>query len=566
MIVAYHTKSNCKMTSLVIVVHFVAVFLLAVQVESTVYDGDCHGPWMYQHNETSECKCGNTLNGKVQCNMNTSTLTVDTFVCMTYNPATNRTVAGYCLYSSIYNIEHPTYQLPMIRDDFNNLTCGIWKRDGLLCSQCIQDHGIQLYSYYMDCVKCTGFQVRELFVFFAVTLFPPTVLCIVVTLFHLNVLRPPWSVFVLMAQMLSAPVVTLTTLTHAKLHNYTKETLLFSPLATLYGPWNLDFFRAFYGSICISPHITQLQSAAIEGCIGLYPLILLSMLYLAVKLRDRGCTFVTKAWKPFNFLLSRFRSRLNLKSSLIDTFATFFLLSYMKLGYYAFYILAPTRLWSPDGSHVWVVYYDPSVRYFGSSHSIYAIPTLLISLMVLVVPLILLFIYPYRWFQRCLNRFHLRYLAVNAFVDAFQGCFKDGTNGTRDCRYFSSLQLLLRLLFPLILFTAKDYNTASFLSSVLLSIYIACFVIMQPYKDAMYNKTDIPMLVALLIINISLTVDLLASGYIVKSLSVVCIAVVCFVPLLYLVIWACVHIKYYVTVRSCCRPGTMETDRLLSRT
>ena len=139
------------------------------------------------------------------------------------------------------------------------------------------------------------------------------------------------------------------------------------------------------------------------------------------------------------------------------------------------------------------------MRYFGSSHSIYAIPTLLISLMVLVVPLILLFVYPYRWFQRYLNRFHLRSLALNAFVDAFQGCFKDGTNGTRDSRYFSALQLRLRLLLPLIFFTSKDYSTAPFLSSVLLSIYIASFVIMQPYKDAMYNKTDIPMLVALLI-------------------------------------------------------------------
>ena len=116
-------------------------------------------------------------------------------------------------------------------------------------------------------------------------------------------------------------------------------------------------------------------------------------------------------------------------------------------------------------------------------------------------------------------------------------------------------------------FTAKDYITASFLSSVLLSIYIASFVIMQPYKDAMYNKTDIPMLVALLIINISLTVDLLGSGFTVKPLSVVCIAVFVFVPLLYLIIWACVHIKYYVTVcQRCCRPGTTEADRLLSHT
>ena len=173
-------------------------------------------------------------------------------------------------------------------------------------------------SYYMDCVKCTGFQVRELFVFFAVILLPPTVLCIVVTLFHLNVLHPPWSVFVLMAQILSIPALTQIIHINAKLHNGTRETrVLYSILATLYGPWNLDFFRAIYGSICISPHITQLQSAAIEGCVGLYPLTLLSMLYLAVKLRDRGSPFVTKVWKPFNFLFSRFRSRLNLKSSFI---------------------------------------------------------------------------------------------------------------------------------------------------------------------------------------------------------------------------------------------------------
>ena len=85
------------MTSMVIVVHYLAVFLLAIQVESAVYDGDCHGPWMYQHNETSECKCGSTLNGKVQCNMNTSTLTVDTCVCMTYCTLHIGMARGVCI-------------------------------------------------------------------------------------------------------------------------------------------------------------------------------------------------------------------------------------------------------------------------------------------------------------------------------------------------------------------------------------------------------------------------------------------------------------------------------------
>ena len=40
------------------------------------------------------------------------------------------------------------------------------------------------------------------------------------------------------------------------------------------------------------------------------------------------------------------------------------------IGYATFYVLAPTRLWSPDGSHKWVVYSDPSLTYLGPSHAI----------------------------------------------------------------------------------------------------------------------------------------------------------------------------------------------------
>ena len=538
-----------------------------IELSSAVDDNVCQSPWTIQRDENSKCECGSTLDGKVKCNMNTSTLSLHICVCMTYNPSTNRTVVGYCPYSCITNLGQPIHKLRMEGEDINNSTCGVFKREGPLCSHCIRDHGIQLYSYYINCIQCTDFQVKEVFVFFAVSLLPPTVLCIVVTLFHLNVLRPPWSVFVLMAQILSAPFVTQITLIHAKSHNLEVGRVLYSILATLYGPWNLDFFRAFYGSICISPHITQLQSAAIEGCIGLYPLTLLSMLYLAVKLRDRGCSFVTKVWKPFNFLSSRFRSKLNLKSSLIGTFATFFLLSYMKLGYYTLHILTPTRLWSPDGSYVWVVYYDPSVRYFGTSHIAYAITTLIFSFVVLVLPVILLVLYPFRWFQRCLNHFHLRSLALTSFVDVLQGCYKDGTDGTRDCRHFSVLQFFLRLLFPILFSFAKDLSTASFLSSVLLSIYITCFIIVQPYKHTVYNKTDILMLMALLLALSSLNVDMLSHRYEVNMFSAFCSAVCCIVPLLYLILWACVHIKYYVsTHRTCCKQNTPETGRLLSHT
>ena len=152
---------------------------------------------------------------------------------------------------------------------------------------------------------------------------------------------------------------------------------------------------------------------------------------------------VTAIWKPFHVCTSHFRQSLDIRSSLIDTFATFFLLSYIKTGFATVYILLLTRVWSPNGSYEIFVYYDPSVRYFQDSHIIYGTVTLLLSLIIHVLPLILLSFYPSCCFQRCLNRLHLRSLALDAFVDAFQGCYKDGTNGTRDCRYFASLHILL---------------------------------------------------------------------------------------------------------------------------
>ena len=60
--------------------------------------------------------------------------------------------------------------------------------------------------------------------------------------------------------------------------------------------------------------------------------------------------------------------------------------------------------------------------------------------------LLLLLFYPMKWFQKCLNCLRLSHVALHTFVDSFAGCYKDGTEpGTRDCRYFAALYLLVLL-------------------------------------------------------------------------------------------------------------------------
>ena len=315
----------------------------------------------------------------------------------------------------------------------------------------------------------------------------------------------------------------------------------------------------------MSPTITTTQSYIIDGAIGLYPLVLLVVLYLFITLHDSGCRIVVKIWKPFHFLLSSFQTKLNIKTYFIDTFSTFLLLSYMKIGFAAFYVLIPTPVWSPDGSHRLAVYMDPSITYFGSSHIGYAVITLLLAIVVFI-PIILLFLYPCRCFHQCLNHFHLRLLPLHAFVDAFQGCYKDGTNGTRDCRYFAGLQLVLRLIFAFISLTTKEGMLSLFSFAVVISLYITLFAFVRPYKNTVYNKTDIPLLMILLIAVFTSFASASFISFNYRSLYwlfvATCTLCVC-VPPLYLFLWSTRHLKCTISHRTCCRKHTQETDPLL---
>ena len=96
------------------------------------------------------------------------------------------------------------------------------------------------------------------------------------------------------------------------------------------------------------------------------------------------------------------------------------------------------------------------------------------------------------FFQQCLDCCGVRWHALHTFIDAFQGCYKDGTNGTRDCHYFAPAFLIAWLLLfiifalgPTILF----HGGAEFVF-ITLAVMIA---IMKPYKPqfAMYNAVDL---------------------------------------------------------------------------
>ncbi len=76
-------------------------------------------------------------------------------------------------------------------------------------------------------------------------------------------------------------------------------------LATVYGIWNLDFFRSFNLGICLETD--TLETLALDLIVGIYPLLLVLISYVIVKLYEKDLRLLFFLWKPFHIVLSFFR-------------------------------------------------------------------------------------------------------------------------------------------------------------------------------------------------------------------------------------------------------------------
>ena len=207
-------------------------------------------------------------------------------------------------------------------------------------------------------------------------------------------------------------------------------------------------------------------------------------------------------WKPFQLGYRHFQRQWDIKSSVIDAFATFFLLSYVQLLFITFDLLAPSRIWNKNGTLLEITsYFDANIKlHHRCTGVLVLIGGVFISLIFVYLPTILLLIYPCRLCQRFFTRcscLHFRFLRF--LMDSFLGSYKDGTDGTRDCRYFASLFLLARIAISIeYAVTYFSFHIAVLLTCSILATSIA---VAQPYnkKYAIFNHLD-PLMILILII------------------------------------------------------------------
>ena len=194
-----------------------------------------------------------------------------------------------------------------------------------------------------------------------------------------------------------------------------------------------------------------------------------------------------------------FRSHWDSEGSLINAFATFFLLSFTKILIVSFNLLYAVRplLVNRNGTQLnsnLVLYYDSTTEFFSKDHLPFAVISICVGLVFIAFPIFLLILYPTRIFRKCIACCGFRrWYALYTFMEAFQGQYKDGTNGTRDFRIVSALYLIFRIIVLLFYLVNHDRGNHAYcwLAAALILVCTShFFAILRPYKVNYLNTID----------------------------------------------------------------------------
>ena len=279
---------------------------------------DEHCPTWLHPSEDGKCVC-DTLGTVVVCKnecKNETKVGVLNIYCLTSNgDGSNTSVVGACLAAE----NHGMYiQFGLYNEVLGNLseqeeqTCGYLNRQGRLCGECKPNHSISAYTYDIKCHPCTSSVWKAVIKYVCIAYLPLTVFLCIVILFRISVTSPAMHGPVLYCQILSSPA---SLIYFLQLTRGTHTLYYIKFLSTVYGIWNLDFFRSLIPLICLP--LNTMQIMALDYLVAVYPLFLLTCFYALLRAYDRGCRLVVRLWRPFLWCTARLRQQWNIRHSII---------------------------------------------------------------------------------------------------------------------------------------------------------------------------------------------------------------------------------------------------------
>ena len=453
-------------------------------------DNQCP-PWTYYNASIQRCKCYNDAKDRgmsiVICNEQESSLSYN--YCMTYDEESGTSTVSYCPYFTLqgHNISGPgLINLPDNISELNEYMCGPMKRKGIACSECIDGYGPSVTSLEFQCSTCSSVWYGVL-MYLLIEVLPVTIFYIIVLLFQLNLTTAPMIGFIFYSNYIYIwanfhLIITNEAQTYRKV------------IALLYGIWTLDFFRFVVPPFCISPllrvrHIIYLQSVS-----TFFPYLLIGITWLLIKLHSNDCKVVVWMWKKLDkVILKHIKVHKNSGRTVIDAFATFFLLSFAKISVtFLLPVLPRTTVkvnnYNFSESRTIHSLVDATVDYKSGANLAAMTVSSGIFLLAVLLPVFIIALYPIKMFRNLMLKCcHRRFICIlNFFLEKFYSCYKDGLDGGKDMRSFASAYFFITILEYIAWFITRRYLSLA----IIVGGYSLMIAIVQPYKKQYMTVID----------------------------------------------------------------------------
>ena len=491
---------SCRiLKSLVLCVYFFVASIYAIDNASD--KRDCHSVWHYLKN--GRCHCGTTKHGILSCDE--KFVDVGLGVCITWNNVTSSEEVHRCLFTKKRNLNytcviHDFYHISMTTtgEKLNSLICSEYNRQGKYCSLCVDGYGPAMFSDDAICADCSIY--RHLWILNLVfQLFMVTVLCLLLMLFQVKGTSSPFNAITMYTQLATLGL-KVSGNVHTRLICFLGQTFT-NIIVICLGVFNLDFFHTVIPPFCISTSMKSINIVLFDYIIASYPLFLTMLIYLCIEVHDRQHIIPCQSYPIARNCFRTFHTSWNPKQTILNTFATFLLLSYSKLLFTSISLLLAFHSYNSHGDRVSssaLLIYDPTVRFLHSEHIPHATIALLVIVIFIILPPLLLLLYPTSIFKKCLVCLGFRrWDILHHIMDIFQGWYKDGTEGTRDYRPLSALYMLLRIALScefVVQMLSDNYNYRvpnQWLTIGIFNIILGmAFFVLQPYKQKWMNDLD----------------------------------------------------------------------------
>ena len=463
-------------------------------------------PLWHVPGRNGQCECGANLNGVVTCDEHFVYIAQGN--CMTWNNSTHGAEVHLCLLSPLksnstctsYSFPNAYRIIPINTTArwLNHLTCKDYNRQGTQCKYCLDGYGPAIFSDGITCADCS----RHKYFWMLNLMFQLTMLTAMYIAFiplQFKGTSSPLNIIITYIQ-LGVIGVRLGARLKYRIECHFGKTFTII-IMTIFSVWNLDFFHEVLPSSCVSSSLKAVNMLFFDYIVAIYPYFLTVCIFLSIKLYDRNYRLLVFLSSPVRKCFKVFHTTWDPKKTILNTFTTFFLLSYSKILFGSINFLLAIQSYNSLGKTIpnsTVLLYDPTIRFFHSEHIPYAILAVTIILVFVLSPPILLLLYQTYIFSACLTmcRFQ-RWDILHLVMDIFQGWYKDGTDGTRDYRYFSALYLLLRIGLgcEFVVMIVRDYKddrllwewTALGILHVLLG---TSMFVLKPYKKVWMSHAD----------------------------------------------------------------------------